>query len=223
MKIKRFEFNMFPVNCYVLSDETREAVVIDAGCFYPGEGEQLKKYLDEEGLQLKHVLNTHLHLDHIFGNAYLAREFGLKPEANQADEFLLARAADHCRMFGFRINEEPAPLGGYIADGDEICFGNSRLKAIAARDTPPEVWCSMTKRTDACSAVTSFSEEASDGPTWTEEVSRTSETASATVCSPVRTTPSCTLVMESRLPSVTKRRTILISNKSVINHLNHTL
>ena len=81
MKIKRFEFNMFPVNCYVLSDETREAVVIDAGCFYPGEGEQLKKYLDEEGLQLKHVLNTHLHLDHIFGNAYLAREFGLKPEA----------------------------------------------------------------------------------------------------------------------------------------------
>lgn len=42
MKIKRFEFNMFPVNCYVLSDETREAVVIDAGCFYPGEGEQLK-------------------------------------------------------------------------------------------------------------------------------------------------------------------------------------
>ena len=60
MKIKRFEFNMFPVNCYVLSDETREAVVIDAGCFYPEEGEQLKKYLNEEGLQLKHVLNTPL-------------------------------------------------------------------------------------------------------------------------------------------------------------------
>ncbi|MEE1233066.1 MAG: MBL fold metallo-hydrolase, partial [Phocaeicola sp.] len=33
MKIKRFEFNMFPVNCYVLSDETNEAVIIDPGCF----------------------------------------------------------------------------------------------------------------------------------------------------------------------------------------------
>lgn len=137
MKIKRFEFNMFPVNCYVLSDETQEAVVIDAGCFYPEEGPQLKKYLNEEGLQLKHVLNTHLHLDHIFGNAFLAREFGLKPEANQADEFLLSRAADHCRMFGFRINEEPAPLGNYIADGDEICFGNSKLKAILAPGHSP--------------------------------------------------------------------------------------
>ena len=34
MKIKRFEFNMFPENCYVLWDETNEAVVIDPGCFY---------------------------------------------------------------------------------------------------------------------------------------------------------------------------------------------
>lgn len=33
MKIKRFEFNMFPVNCYVISDETGEAAIIDAGCF----------------------------------------------------------------------------------------------------------------------------------------------------------------------------------------------
>lgn len=130
MTIKRFEFNMFPVNCYVLSDETREAVVIDAGCFYPEEQETLKNYICENGLQLKHVLNTHLHLDHIFGNAFLVREFGLKPEANQQDEFLIARAADYCRMFGFRINEEPAPLGNYIADGDEIRFGHSRLKAL---------------------------------------------------------------------------------------------
>lgn len=38
--------------------------------------------------------------------------------------------ADYCRMFGFPLNEEPAPLGGYIADGDLICFGNTTLRAI---------------------------------------------------------------------------------------------
>lgn len=130
MKIKRFEFNMFPVNCYVLSDDTREAVIIDAGCYYEEEQQALKKYIVDNKLTIKHLLNTHLHLDHIFGNSFIAREFHIKPEANQQDEFLLAHMADYCRMFGFPLNEEPAPLGGYIADGDLICFGNTTLRAI---------------------------------------------------------------------------------------------
>ena len=45
MKIKRFEFNMFPVNCYVLWDDTKEAVVIDPGCFYEEEKQALKKFI----------------------------------------------------------------------------------------------------------------------------------------------------------------------------------
>ena len=79
MKIKKFEFNMFPVNCYVLSDDSGEAVVIDAGCFYPEEKQMLKDYLTDNNLKLKHVLNTHLHLDHIFGNPFLFQEYGLNP------------------------------------------------------------------------------------------------------------------------------------------------
>lgn len=45
MRIKRFEFNMFPVNCYVLSDDSREAVIIDAGCYYKEEQQALKNIL----------------------------------------------------------------------------------------------------------------------------------------------------------------------------------
>ena len=55
MNIKRFEFNMFPVNCYVLWDDTREAVVIDAGCYYPEEQQRLKDFLVNNGLQLKPI------------------------------------------------------------------------------------------------------------------------------------------------------------------------
>ena len=72
MKIKRFEFNMFPVNCYVLWDETKEAVVIDPGCFYEEEKQVLKKFILSNELNVKHLLNTHLHLDHIFGNPFIA-------------------------------------------------------------------------------------------------------------------------------------------------------
>ena len=98
MKIKRFEFNMFPVNCYVISDETGEAAIIDAGCFFPEEQQMLKQYIADNKLTVKHLLNTHLHLDHVFGNPFILREFGLKAEACQLDEFLLAKLPDQCRM-----------------------------------------------------------------------------------------------------------------------------
>lgn len=130
MKIKRFEFNMFPVNCYVLWDETNEAVVIDPGCFYEEEKHKLKDYINNNGLMLKHVLNTHLHLDHIFGNPFMLKEFGLSPEANKADEFWLEIAPQQSRSFGFKLNEDPVPLGKYLCDGDIISFGNTQLEAI---------------------------------------------------------------------------------------------
>lgn len=130
MKIKRFEFNMFPVNCYVLSDDSNEAVVIDPGCFYEEEKQALKNYINSNGLTVKHLLNTHLHLDHIFGNPFMLQEYGLKAEANKADEFWLEQAPKQSRMFGFELKEEPVPLGNYICDGDIISFGNIKLEAI---------------------------------------------------------------------------------------------
>ena len=56
MKIKRFEFNMFPENCYVLWDETNEAVVIDPGCFYEEEKQALKNFIINNKLNVKHLL-----------------------------------------------------------------------------------------------------------------------------------------------------------------------
>ena len=130
MKIKRFEFNMFPVNCYVLWDETNEAVVIDPGCFYDEEKQALKNFIVTNNLNIKHLLNTHLHLDHIFGNPFMLREFGLSAEANQADEYWIDEAPKQSRMFGFQLNEAPVPLGKYLHDGDIITFGNTTLEAI---------------------------------------------------------------------------------------------
>lgn len=129
MKIKTFEFNMFPVNCYVVWDEeTLQAAVIDAGCYYQEEQQTLKKFIAENGLTVTHLLNTHLHLDHIFGNAFMLREFGVSAEAGKEDEFLLPRTAEYCRMFGFPLNEEPPALGSYVHDGDLIKIGNIELQ-----------------------------------------------------------------------------------------------
>ena len=130
MTIKKFEFNMFPENCYILSDETNEAVIIDAGCFYEEDRQALKDYIDTNKLNLKHLLNTHLHIDHIFGNPFLYHAYGLKAEANKEDEFWLEYADAQAKAFGVELPEKMVPLGGYVSDGDIIKFGNHQLDAI---------------------------------------------------------------------------------------------
>lgn len=121
---------MFPVNCYVLWDETKEAAVIDPGCFYEEEKQKLKQFIESNELTVKHLLNTHLHLDHIFGNAFMLREFGIKAEANQKDEFWIDKAPNQSRMFGFQLPEPLPPLGKYLNEGDIITFGNTELETI---------------------------------------------------------------------------------------------
>ena len=130
MNIKKFEFNMFPVNTYLIWDETNEAVIIDPGMFFATEKEQLKQFIADKGLKLKYLINTHLHLDHILGNPFVCHEYGLKPLANQEDEFWLDNAAQQSRMFGFELPEDQVALGGYLNEGDQISFGNTTLEVI---------------------------------------------------------------------------------------------
>ena len=130
MTVKTFTFNPFQENTYLVYDETKEAVVIDAGCLQPFEKEKLKNYIDEHQLILKRVINTHLHLDHQFGNKFLFDTYGLAPEACKEDEFLLATVVEQARSFGFPVSEEAQPIGSYIVENQEIKFGNSSFVSL---------------------------------------------------------------------------------------------
>lgn len=130
MTIKTFTFNPFQENTYLVYDETNEAVIIDAGCLQNPEKQSLKIFIEDNKLILKRVINTHLHLDHQFGNKFLFDTYGIAAEAGEADEFLLDNVIAQARSFGFPINEEAQPLGGYIVENQEVKFGNSSLKAI---------------------------------------------------------------------------------------------
>jgi hydroxyacylglutathione hydrolase len=130
MTVKTFIFNPFQQNTFLVYDETKEAVVIDAGCLQQFEKDELKKYIDDNQLILKRVINTHLHLDHQFGNRFLFETYGISPEACKEDEFLLASVVDQARSFGFPVAEEAQPLGAYITEQQEIGFGNSSFVTI---------------------------------------------------------------------------------------------
>lgn len=131
MKIETFVFNPIMENTYLLIDEgSKECVIIDAGCYYDAEKVRLSSFIENGGLKLVRVLNTHLHLDHCFGNRYIAEHFGILPEASEADEFLLPIMKSHCRSFGIPLNEDYQKLGGYLKEGDVIRFGESELSVI---------------------------------------------------------------------------------------------
>lgn len=127
MKIKTFEFNPIGENTYILYDETNECVIIDAGCFYPDEKHGLLDFILNNELIVKHLLNTHLHFDHVFGNAFISEQFKVYPEANKEDEFLLEGMPAQLRMFGFPEIEKTPPVSKYIKENDIIEFGNQKL------------------------------------------------------------------------------------------------
>ena len=141
MHIKSFQFNPFQENTYVLSDDTGEAVIIDCGCLSSNEDERLTLYLTTEKLHVKHVLNTHLHLDHSFGNYMVAHTLGVLPEAHRADEFLIGQLIAQSQAFGIQGVIREQPLGGYLQEGDVISFGRTQLEVLHVPGHSPGSIC----------------------------------------------------------------------------------
>lgn len=137
MKIKRFEFNMLPVNCYLVYDSTKEAAIIDPGCFYAEERDFLRDYIKSKGLTPKHLLCTHLHLDHVFGCKFIKDTYGLGIEANPADEYWLQQAPQQARTFGLTYPEIHEPIEQPLFDGDKVAFGDLELEAICVPGHSP--------------------------------------------------------------------------------------
>ncbi len=132
MRVNRFQFNMLPVNTYVLWDETsRECAIVDAGCYYPKEEERLAQFIEENGLTVKYLLATHLHFDHCFGNAFVADRYGVALSASQADEFLVQQMPGQCAMFGIPFRGKVQPIGQYITEDTLFYLGDEELRVIA--------------------------------------------------------------------------------------------
>lgn len=131
MNIRTFVCNMLQENCYIVSDDSGEAVVIDCGAFFEHERQAIVAFLREQRLTLRHVLCTHGHFDHVFGNDTLFAEFGLRPEIHADDLFLVRDIAQQYRDLTGMGYSHPTPLiGTLLADGATIVFGNHRLSVI---------------------------------------------------------------------------------------------
>ncbi|MBR5435919.1 MAG: MBL fold metallo-hydrolase [Muribaculaceae bacterium] len=132
LSVKKFEVNMFAENTFIVFDVlSREAAVIDAGMLYDDEWQDFSDYVEKGHLKIKYLLNTHLHIDHLFGVAEAVRRYGVGLSASSADSILSDRVEQQAAMFGIRRKMEQIKIEHPLADGDEIRLGNSTLKVIA--------------------------------------------------------------------------------------------
>lgn len=130
MHFKQFVFNPFGVNCFVLSNNAGDAILIDPSVSNASERAALADYIKNAGLKVRRVLNTHLHLDHVLGNAFVERTFGIKAEAHEEDNFLLDLQEEQSQMFGLPVEEIAPPLGNFLAEGDVVEIPGIKLHVI---------------------------------------------------------------------------------------------
>lgn len=132
MQIAIFQFSLFGINTYLVFDpDTKECAVIDPGMSTPEEEKAIEDFIDQKGLKLTQIINTHLHIDHVAGIPFLRRKYGAPVLAHEGDKFLGNGLAQQARMFGLNLPLENIEISQYIQAGDKIKIGNGELDVIS--------------------------------------------------------------------------------------------
>lgn len=143
-QIKTFYFNDLRECTYLLWDETGEAVIVDPGCNSDSEKQRLVKYVEDNNLKPIKILQTHGHFDHIMGNAFVSKKWGIKTYIHPGDKGLLVRAKEFSQMFGYNIESPPTDTID-LEEGTTVNFGNTVLHIIHTPGHTPGGVCFYSK------------------------------------------------------------------------------
>lgn len=131
MKISQFQFSLFGINTYVVSDPASgKCAVIDPGMITPEEEQAIVDFIESNRLTLTHIINTHLHIDHAAGVNFLRQRYGAPVFAHPADFPLGERIDAQAQMFGVR--EKLRNIDGIkpLSDNEIIHIGEGELQVI---------------------------------------------------------------------------------------------
>lgn len=129
LHIQIFTFNPFQENTYVLYDETKESIVVDPGCYEEEEKRELADFITSNQLKVSRLLNTHCHIDHVLGNAFVREKFNTKLYIHRNDEPVLRAVSAYAPNYGFRLYQETTP-DGYLEEGDQIVVGSQKFEVL---------------------------------------------------------------------------------------------
>ncbi len=140
LTIKSFTFNPFQENTYLIYTENGQALIIDPGMYSTEENEVFFEFIEKNKLKPELLLNTHTHLDHLFGNAAVLRHFDIPFGFHLKDRPVFDAASSAGAMYGLVFEKSPEPTF-YIDENKEIHFDGHQLKVLLTPGHSPGSVC----------------------------------------------------------------------------------
>jgi glyoxylase-like metal-dependent hydrolase (beta-lactamase superfamily II) len=144
LHIQSFTFNPVQENTYVLYNEKGAACIIDPGCYFSGEEQALKGFLETHNLTPELLLNTHCHLDHIFGNRFIHKTYGLTLHLHPLEKQVLDLGPVSGQLWQLPFDNYDGDLH-YINEGEGIQLGDDTLEILLTPGHSPGSVCFYNK------------------------------------------------------------------------------
>jgi len=139
-QIQSFSFSPIQENTYLLFNEFKQCIIIDPGCYFDEEKETLKAFIQQKGLTPVMLLNTHCHLDHVFGNKFVAETYGLTLQLHEKEKAVLAFAPTSGLMYNMPFDNYSGEFI-LLKEGDKISLGKDELEIIETPGHSPGSIC----------------------------------------------------------------------------------
>ncbi|HYG50036.1 MAG TPA: MBL fold metallo-hydrolase [Flavobacteriales bacterium] len=130
LTVQKFTFNPFSENTYLVYAQNKEAAIIDPGCFFKEEEDELTAFIQDNKLTVKRLLNTHAHIDHVFGNLYCSTIWNVPLELHEKDIPTLKRMPAAAELWGIKGYKESPMPGAFLTEGQKIKLGDDEMEII---------------------------------------------------------------------------------------------
>jgi len=127
--IQTFVFNPFQENTYLVADASNQCIVIDPGCHFDEERQQLVSYIKDKQLKPQLIVQTHGHIDHVLGINFLKEYYRIQALMHPADLNVLRSSKDFGRMVGLEI-QQPSDPEQHTGDHETLEFGETRFQVL---------------------------------------------------------------------------------------------
>jgi hydroxyacylglutathione hydrolase len=129
LTVKAFVFSPVQENTYVVYNEKSDCCVIDPGCYSGRERKELQNFIEDNQLSPKYLLNTHCHLDHVFGNKFVYDQYKTPLHIHKEETRVLAYAPISGAEWNLPFeNYEEEVL--YLKEGDVVRLGDEELQVL---------------------------------------------------------------------------------------------